>query len=532
MSTSPLARENRWLPAPAEGLSATGAERPVDLLLVNPPSPDADTWIRCQHRASQRAPDGTVWPQTALAQLAALFPDRRVAVIDANAHQTSWQAFAGQVRQAQPRWYVTQVGRPTLQNDLAGVALAKHAGAITVAFGPTATPIARELLQRSPALDFVLCGEPELTLRELFDTVEGCTAERPAAIACLYSPAGRPAETLGAIRGLAWRHEGEVIINPSRPLIARLDDLPLPAHALLPLGRYCAPSVRAPAAVVNTGRGCPGHCCHCLKHITYRQTVRLRSPERILEELLLLQRLGVRHVYMQADLFTLCRDQVAELCRLISQEALSVSWSCSSRVDAVDQELLQLMGEAGCRWITWAIESGSDAVLIRSGKGALAEQVARTLGWARAAGIRNWGSFLLGLPGETEETIRQTIAFASRLDLQHVTFDLAIPHPGTPFWEQATAQGWLRADRSWEEADASGPAILDYPGLRAARLEFWLAQAYREWALKQGALWDHLVGREAVLWRSTAGRAPGSYAEGGSCWRQGRSSLWSSVATC
>ena len=481
-------------PEPAESLSVADAGRCLDLMFVNPPSPEGETWIRCQHRASQRAPDGTVWPQTALAQLAALFPDRQVTILDANARRLDWPQVESEIARRQPRWYVTQVAGPTLANDLQGAALAKQVGANTVAFGPIVTPAAQDLLRRFPALDYVLCGEPEVTLRELVDTVDGRWEQRPPEIARLCGQGEQEPwpRTLGAVRGLCWRHEGAAIVNAARPLIRRLDDLPLPVHGLLPLGAYRALAIQAPAAMVVTGRGCPGNCCFCLKHVTTARTVRLRSPAAIVEELLLLQKLGVRHIYMQADLFTVCRDQVAHLCRLIASEGLQLAWSCSARVDSVDEELLRLMGRAGCQCITWAIESGNDVLLWRIGKGTRTKGVEQVLAWACEAGIHSWGSFILGLPGETEETIQQTVALAKNLNLERVTFDLAVPRPGTPFWEQATLKQWLRPDARWEDGDVCGPAILDYPWLRAARLDLWLERAYREWALRPGSQWGQL----------------------------------------
>ncbi|MCL6430396.1 MAG: B12-binding domain-containing radical SAM protein [Anaerolineae bacterium] len=477
---------------PTAKMAADDSQRP-DLLFVNPPSPDGDTWIRCQHRAGQRAPDGTVWPQTALAQLAALFPDREVAILDAAARRSSWQQFSLELERRPPRWYVTLVAGPTLESDLLGVVLAKRAGALTVAFGPAATPVAIELLQRCPALDFVLCGEPELTLRELVDTVDSCgPTSTPDAWSSDDGQTCRRARGLTAIRGLAWRRDGEPRLNAPRPLIPRLDDLPLPRHDLLPLAAYRGPAIEAPAAMVGTGRGCPGRCSFCLKHVTYGYSVRLRSPEHILSELCFLERLGVRHVYMQADLFTVCREQVAALCRLMLAEGLRIPWSCASRVDTVDGELLQLMGRAGCRRITWAIESASDTLLWQNGKGTRADEIDRAIALARAAGIECWGSFLIGLPGETDETVLQTIALAKRLALERVTFELAVPRPGTPLWAQAAGRGWLRDGKHWADADVCGPAILDYPWLRATRLEHWLERAYREWAMRPGSLWSQL----------------------------------------
>lgn len=491
-------------PAPTGGV----AERPLtagrparaaeghaaDLLFINPPAPEGETWVRCQHRAAQRAPDGLVWPQVALAQLAALFPERTLQIIDANARRLSWRDVEEELRRLRPRWYVTQVAGPLLEHDLHGLAAAKQAGAATVAFGPLVTPVAYELLCRFPLLDYVICGEPEVALRELVDAVEGRSHARPAHVHALCqatAPEPRP-RGLGGVPGLAWRREGEVILNRRAPLIPQLDALPLPAHQLLPLGAYCGPSVRAPAAVVVTGRGCPGECCFCLKHVAYRQTVRLRSPESILEELLVLRRLGVRHVYMQADLFTVCREQVRDLCRLIVAEGLDIAWSCSTRVDAVDAELLQWMAAAHCQRITWAIESGSDALLWRVGKRTRVADAERAITWARAAGISSWASFLIGLPGETEHTLRQTINLAKRLNVERVTFELAVPRPGTPFWEQALHAHWLRPGACWQHGDPSGPAIIEYPGLGAKGLEMALDRAYREWALRPGSAWGHL----------------------------------------
>ena len=486
--------ETEWCVRPAEWPAFPPKAHTAGLFFINPPAPEGETWIRCQHRAAQRVPDGTVWPQVALAQLAALFPDRPVHILDANARRLGWAEVEAELHRLRPRWYVTQVAGPILEHDLHGFALAKAVGATTVAFGPLVTPVAYELLCRFPLLDYVVCGEPEVTLRQLVDAVDRCGEERPVQIHALcqgVSPEPHP-KTPGSVRGLAWRRDGDIVLNPRQHLIPRLDDLPAPAHHLLPLGSYCGPATQAPAAVVVTSRGCPGSCCFCLKHVTYGQEVRVRSPESIVEELLQLRRLGVRHVYMQADLFTVCRDQVRDLCRLTAAEELGLDWSCSTRADAVDEELLQLMAAAGCQRITWALESGSDALLWRVGKRSYVAAADQALRWARAAGISNWASFIIGLPGETEDTIRQTINLARRLSLERATFELAVPRPGTPFWEEALAKHWLRWGMRWQQGDVGGPAIVDYPWLSAERLESALERAYRDWALRPGSAWGQL----------------------------------------
>lgn len=151
------------------------ARRPqgaVDILFVNPPAPDRGIWIRSQHRVGRRSREGMIWPQVDLAQMAALFPDFSVEVIDAIPQRMTWAEFERLLDAKRPRYYITQVTAPTLQNDLYGVFLAKARGARTVAFGTHVTPMPRSTMEAYPALDNVLVGEPELTLRELVDVCE------------------------------------------------------------------------------------------------------------------------------------------------------------------------------------------------------------------------------------------------------------------------------------------------------------------------------------------------------------------------
>lgn len=422
-----------------------------------------------------------VWPQVSLAQLAAMVhPPHTVAIIDAIATRMSWPQFHDQLLAMRPRLYVTHVTAPTLTNDLYGAFLARALGAWTVAFGTHVTPQTMETMNAFPALDFVLQGEPELTLRELADALAG------------RGRADVPPAHLQAIPGLAWRRDGQIVINERRPLIDDLDSLPMPLHGLLPLDRYRMPMLRGPYSFVVTSRGCPAACRFCIKHVTYGQTVRLRSPERILEELRELVGLGIHNVHMYADLFTVSREQVMRLCTLLLEEDLRIRWTCNSRVDFVDADMLKLMGRAGCWLISWGIESASDAILRRARKGYRPEQAVRALEWARASGIRNWGYFIIGLPGETEESIHQTVALSKRLPLDLALFHIAAPHPGTPMYEEVVAEGWLRPDVRWEDVDMDRSTVLEYPGLSAGQLERHARRAFRQWALRPRPIWTLL----------------------------------------
>ncbi len=531
----------------ADAVVRTSIERrpegAVEILLVNPPAPDGAIWIRSQHRVGRRSREGMIWPQVSLAQLAALFPDYRVEVVDAIATRMGWPAFEQLLREKQPRYYVTQVAGPTLQNDMLGCFLARSLGAKTIAFGTHVTPMPLETMAPYPALDFVLRGEPELTLRELVDTLAGrpdpwdrlepAFRQRLEKLFCATDPTWPPYDQrppvnlqrstfhLELMKGLVWRKGSEIVINEDRPFIRHLDDLPLPRHDLLPLEHYRAPLVGGPYAFVVTGRGCPAGCRFCIKHVSYGDSLRLRSPENILAELRLLQGLGIRRVHMYADLFTANREQVLGLCRLLRQEGLSLRWTCNSRADFVDEAMLREMAAAGCWLIAWGIESGNEEILKRVRKGFRLEQAEQALRWAKAAGIKNWGYFIIGLPGETEETIQETIALACRLPLDLALFHIAAPHPGTPFFFEVVEQGWFRPGTRWEQVDMDRSTVLEYPYLPAERLEHWARVAFRRWALRPGPIWTGLrmllgsprlwpmairVGLESLGWSIGGGR--------------------------
>lgn len=481
-------------------ISSSRAGNGVDILLVNPPAPDGGIWIRSQHRVGRRSRENMIWPQVSLAQLAALLaPEYTVEVVDCIAVRMGWPDFERLVAEKRPKYYLTQVTAPTLRNDMYGVFLAKALGARTMAFGTHVTPLTLETMRPFPALDFILRGEPEMTLRELLDGLEGRTPSDPHVAKMLAEthlelPVTMNKSVPAQVAGLAWRDGTDIVSNPDRPFIPDLDDLPIPLHELLPLQKQRMPMIRGPFTFIVTSRGCPAGCKFCIKHVSYQTGVRLRSPERILEELQHLSDLGIHHVHMYADLFTVNREQVVALCRLIIESGLKVRWTCNSRVDYVDEEMLQLMAKAGCWYISWGIESASESVLKRAHKGYRKEQALRALQWSHAAGINNWGYFIIGLPGESEESIRETITYAKQLPLDIALFHIAAPYPGTPFFYEVVENGWFRAGTNWEEVDMDQSTVLDYPGLPAERLEYWQRRATREWSLRPGPMLTFLKG--------------------------------------
>jgi radical SAM superfamily enzyme YgiQ (UPF0313 family) len=539
-----------------ENTIARRHESKVDVLLVNPPSPDGGIWIRTQHRVGRRSRENMIWPQVSLAQMAALLvPDYSVEIVDAIALRMGWPEFEALLKDRRPRYYLTQVTAPTLTNDMYGVFLAKSLEAVTMGFGTHVTPMARETLRAFPALDYVLRGEPEMTLRELIDThevaqgrwvvmddghlIDPQSEEDAVGHKIMWKmwtesdPTWKPAWTfpaktagngngnghkekisipllpvvqsepetprpsdaqLASLKGLGWRKEGEIMLNWDRPFFRSLDDLPTPLHRMLPLEKYLMPMIKGPYTFIVTSRGCPAGCKYCIKHVSYQYSVRLRSPEKLHEEIQQLYDLGVHHIHMYADLFTVNREQVIELCKLLIEKGPKITWTSNSRVDYVDEEMLTLMGKAGCNLISWGIESGSEMILKKAHKGYRMEQAYNALKWAHNAGIKNWGYFIIGLPGETVDTIKETMEFSKKLPLDIALFHVAAPYPGTPFFFEVVENGWFRQGVNWEEVDMDQGTVLDYPDLKAEDLLYWQKRAFREWAFRPGPIWTFING--------------------------------------
>lgn len=514
-------------------LSTPRSDDAVDIMLVNPPTPDGGLWIRTQHRVGRRTRENMVWPQVSLAQMAALLhPVYKVKVIDCNAERMGWPEFTRLLDKYQPKYYLTQLTAPTLENDLYGCFLAHARGAKTIAFGTHITPIPVETMRPYPGLDFALVGEPDITIRDLLDHLEGKIDQRSPEVKTLFEkhdPSYRPSfqedgsVNMHGIKGIAWRKGDEIILNFPRPFIADLNDMPVPMHELLPLQSYRMPLIKGAFTFIVTSRGCPAGCTYCIKHVSYQYSTRIRAPKLILEELWYLKKLGIHNIHMYADLFTVNRDQVIELCKLMIEENIGIKWTCNSRVDFVDEEMLELMGKAGCRLISWGIESANEQILKHARKGATADKAERALRWSKKAGIMNWGYFIIGLPGETEITIRETIDFAKKLPLDIALFHVAAPYPGTPFFFEVVENNWFRSGTRWEQVDMDKGTVLDYPNLSAERLLYWQKRAFREWAFRPGPALTYLkmlmydwstmktalnVGLQHLFWASSDEGAP------------------------
>ena len=463
----------------------------AEVLVLNPPRPG--------ERGTFAAA-----PQTSLAQIAALLDAAGYAVdvIDAPGLGISWEALERRIWARRPRYLVVQAAAATLTNDMRAALIAKAAGSVTLAIGAHITSLSRETLASYPALDVVVRGEPELTILDLVQTLDrhiGLAHPAPAEQYADDTPA-LIARALCDVHGITYRDEQmRARSNPDRAPIEDLDSLPIPLHDRLPWRSYRQPLNGGPYACVHTSRGCPASCCFCLKHITAPAAVRHRGVEHVLQELAAIEALGIRYVHFDADLFTVKKQFIYDLCHAMIKHGIRLRWSCNSRADSVDEVELRAMRQAGCFMIVWAIESGSTTVLRRAGKPTTLGRTHEIIAASCRLGITNWGHFQIGLPAETLATIHETIAFSRRLTLDRAFFRVATPYPGTPFYAEALERGWLRFER-WE--DSGTRTVLSYPHLSAEQLDYWARRAAHIWTRRPGALRMALKGMLRVPLRA------------------------------
>jgi anaerobic magnesium-protoporphyrin IX monomethyl ester cyclase len=309
----------------------------------------------------------------------------------------------------------------------------------TVIGGPHVTFAAEETLLRSQWIDAVAVGEGEATLIELVRALEG-------------------GQDIGRVPGIAFAEEGRVVETPVRARIENLDELPFPARELLPMARYRA--LGTPCTVI-TSRGCPFSCIFCSGRRMFGPRVRFRNPGLVVDEIEKIQRdFGPGKINIVDDTFTLNYDHARAVCEEMLRRNLELKWSVFARVDRVSEELAQIMKRAGCEWVLFGVESADEGILKTIKKGITTGEVERAVKVATGAGINVFNSFILGLPGESRDTARTSMAFADKLLHKYGAkygFHMLSPLPGTELLERAREYGIRILSHNWARYNANEP---------------------------------------------------------------------------
>jgi anaerobic magnesium-protoporphyrin IX monomethyl ester cyclase len=384
----------------------------VKIALLNPPYPyKVVREGRCQH---ETAIWDSIYPPLSLATLASfLREDHTVTLIDAIAQDLDTEAVLGRLQEFRPDLVIASISTPTVNEDLHVLEqVKKRTGSRTAVFGVHATYFAEDLI-RETDLDFVFLNDPEF--------------------AALHIASGAP----GPVPGAVSRRNGEVVRLPA-PGHQTLH-FKVPAWDLVDLSRYKIPIKRKSYVLVSTARGCPFDCTFCVVPYYSGRKVRFREVEEVMDELRAVSRY-VNQVFFHTDLFTFRKEYVMRLCQEMIRQDLRLEWICNSRVDTFDREMAELMKRSGCWMVSFGIESGSQKILDLCDKKITLEQSRRAVDVARQAGLISIGHFVLGFPGETRETLRQTIRFSREVNPDFVEFYIATPFPGSRLFESMKAQ--------------------------------------------------------------------------------------------
>jgi len=369
--------------------------------------------------------------------LAAVFDLDEVKIVDCIALKLGYKDLFSQMSDFAPTWVVFNPISSTITHDMIVAHYGKALGAKTVAISPHTKALKEESHDRYPTLDFAVDytkggAEPEYKLRQL---IKGISADG-----------------------------------------TRFEDLPPARQDLLPIKKYSLPFIGSNYTFVVTSRGCPWKCIYCRATVVNENKARFRPVKTVAEEI---RRYGLKNIAFHADTATMNRSWMIDMCRHMPA---GTRWICNSRVTTVDLHLLKTMKEAGCWMICYGIESGNDDVLKMNKKEATVEQARQAVKWAKQAGLQVWGYFMLGMYGDTAETMQQTIDLAVELSPAIANFSISSPYPGTEWGSIAQEKGWL-VDKKWESYDQNYSAQVKQPGCSPSLIKEYQKKAYFRWYL-------------------------------------------------
>lgn len=431
-------------------------------LFLNPPAyENFDGGAGSRYQATREV--WSFWYPTWLCYPAGMLPDSRV--LDAPPEGLD-QARTVAIAKAYDL-VVLHTSTPSFKMDVRTAELIKDANprCIIAFVGGHATAVPEQTLAASDAIDIAARKEFDFSIREVAE--------------------GRRWET---IAGISYRKDGKISHNPDRPLLTNeeLDALPFVTqvyHRDLDFRKYNSPYCQYPYVSLYTGRGCPARCTFCLwPQVTTGHSYRTRSVENVIEEVKMMPRLfpGMKEIFFDDDTFTADPQRAREIARRL--KPLGLCWSTNTRAN-VDYDTLKIMKEGGLRLFVVGYESGNAQILKNIRKGVALETARRFTKDCHKLGILIHGTFILGLPGETHETIQETIRFAREMNPETIQVSLASPYPGTAFYEYAVEHGYIRPDDLVDETGYQ-KCVINYPTLSGEEIFAAVEKFYRSYYLR------------------------------------------------
>ena len=382
--------------------------------------------------------------------------NHQVKLVDAPTWNWEREEVMVDIQGFQPDVVVVDSSFPSLNNDIsiAEVIKEKYPQVKTILVGPPASQFSDSIL-RSKGIDIVARWEYDFTLNEIVKALE-------------------EKKNLDGIKGTSYKQDGRIIHNPDREFTSAedLDRIPFVSQVYsrhLNIKDYFLNYSLYPMVQVFGGRGCPFQCTFCCWTQTFMgRKYRMRSPSNVVDEMQWVQENlhQVREVFFEDDTFTINKKWVLAFIEEYKRRGIKIPWACQARAD-IDYETIKAMRETNCLVLVVGFESGSDVMLENMKKGITVGRARQFIQDARKAGMPVHANFVIGLPGETKETIGETKKFIKEANSDAITVAVATPFPGTDFYEQAKTNGYLLEDNPSEFLDKQGhqKAIISYPDL-------------------------------------------------------------------
>ena len=434
------------------------------VLLINPPAYEGVKIVR-EGRCMQREGAWTAsWSPLSLAFVASVLRNEgcQVKINDCTKENISFSDLGKIVREYKPDFMVINTGTPSIDSDLLSAKILKenNPDAKCAAIGIHVTVLPDESLGSQEALDFVVRGEPEYTVRDL--------------VLNLSDP-----NRVRQIEGISYRDDGKIIHNPDRKPIDDLDRLPFPSWDLVDRKKYIMPFTDRKFLLVATSRGCPFNCVFCADSAYYGKKLRKRSPGRIVDEMEWIKNeFGIEDFLFWAESFTLDERYAFDVADEIVKRGDKFRWVCNSRVDNVSPGLLKKFKEAGCWMVGYGVESGSQRVLDLMDKKIEIEKIKDAVKITKEAKLDVTAHCVLGFPGETRDEVLKTVQMVTDLDVDFAQFYCVSPFPGSELYEKAKENGWIVND-DWTKFEQNF-SVLDTEYLKADEIMRLRKFAYRK----------------------------------------------------
>jgi radical SAM superfamily enzyme YgiQ (UPF0313 family) len=424
----------------------------MKVLLINPP------YFNSKYKFI-----GLVAPPLGIAYMAAVLEQNDIAVeiIDAAALEMSWETLESEIKRVSPQLVAVTALTPTIDKALQTAELAKKTcpQATVVMGGYHPTFNYQEMLEKD-YVDLVVMGEGEYTMLELVQTLE-------------------EGGDLKNVKGIAYQD----VVTPPRPLIEDLDELPFPARHLLPMDHYKILNMKLHTATLISGRGCPMQCSFCASAALHGNKLRMRSAQNVVDEMEhLIKDHDAGMIAFMDDTFTLKPSRVAEICDEIMKRDLDTYWGCTARADTLSDELLQKLSDSGCITLFLGVESADQQQLDRVNKQITIDKIRQAFKLSRENDIRTIASVVLGMPGDTKESIERTIKFVRELNPSYALFSLATPYPGTRFYQEAVQDNLIKV-KDWSKYTLLSP-VLETVDCSLDELKKMQKKAFRQFYLR------------------------------------------------